>query len=118
MTDDQSPIAGSDAPAAPLSPNAGIGAPPAFEWKSYSRFVAVYPVETGWLVLWGRYEAMGRIRVHLGHRIYLDLDGVRERVLDAVRALTGDQTLVQEADILMGRAWTPAREPARLPEPL
>jgi hypothetical protein len=103
---------------APLSPNAGIGAEPAFEWKSYSRFVAVYPVATGWLVLWGRYEAMGRIRIHLGHRIYLDLDGVRERVMEAVRDLTGNEALVQEADQLMGRTWTPYRDDARLPEPL
>ncbi len=118
MTTSPASESASQASTAPRSPNAGIGAEPVFEWKSYSRFVAVYPVATGWLVLWGRYEQMGKVRVHLGHRIYLSLDGVRDRVLDAVRELTGDTALVQEADALMARRWTPYRDAAVLPEPL
>jgi hypothetical protein len=118
MSDVPTASDGLEEPSAPVSPNQGIGAEPVFEWRSFSRFVAVYPVDTGWLVLWGRYEAMGRIRIHLGHRIYLGIDGVRARVMDAVRELTGDEALVQEADVLMGRTWTPYREPAELPQPL
>ncbi len=103
----------------PESANAGLGQPPDFEWKSFSRFVAVYPVRTGWQVLWGRYEQMGKVRKLAGSRVYPDIDGVRDRVLAAVSELTGrDAGLMHEADVLMGKTWLPDRPVAALPDPL
>ena len=68
-----------------------------FEWKDHSRFIEVRPVETGWLVLWGRYEDMGRRKLHAGNRVYASLDGVRRRVADAAMELTKKRELTAEA---------------------
>ena len=32
----------------------------AFIWRDRGRFIEVYRVATGWLVLWGRYKNLGR----------------------------------------------------------
>lgn len=92
-------------------------AEPAFSWKSFSRFVEVYPVQTGWLVLWGRYELQGARRVLAGQRVYADLGGVRARLADAVEDLTGKRELVAEAAMLFDRASLPDHRGV-LPEPI
>lgn len=92
-------------------------AEPAFAWKSFSRFVEVYPVQTGWLVLWGRYEQQGARRVLDGQRVYADRSGVRSRLLDAVEELTHDRGLVAEAAKLFDRASLPDHRGV-LPEPI
>ena len=68
-----------------------------FVWKDFSRFVEVSPVDRGWLVIWGRYLDQGRVRATAGNRTYLDLNGVRRRLGDAVFELTNNPTLVAEA---------------------
>ncbi len=90
---------------------------PAFDWKSFSRFVEVYLVQTGWLVLWGRYELQGARRMLAGQRVYADLAGVRSRLLGAVEDLTGERELVAEAATLFDRASLPDHR-GRLPEPI
>jgi hypothetical protein len=91
---------------------------PAFIWQDFSRFVEVSPVRTGWLVVWGRYEARGRRRVLRGNRVYRDLAGVRRRLADAVLELTGKSALVEEALGLLDREAIPAHPSALPPEPL
>lgn len=91
---------------------------PAFAWKSYGRFVEVCPVETGWLVLWGRYEQQGAVRLLAGQRVYLDLAGVRDRLADAVLELTKRGELVAEAILLFDRHRFPAHDVHPLPDPL
>lgn len=82
-----------------------------YVWKDFSRFVEVAPVEYGWLVLWGRYREMGRIRDLAGNRIYADLDGARRRVADSVFELTRNPALVAEALVLFDRTPFPQRSP-------
>ena len=74
-----------------------------FVWKDFSRFVEVHPVQTGWLVVWGRYEEAGRRKVLAGTRTYPDLAGVRRRVADAVIELTHRPALAAEALALLAR---------------
>ncbi|HYO30846.1 MAG TPA: hypothetical protein VER37_09755 [Thermomicrobiales bacterium] len=93
-------------------------AEPAFAWKSFARFVEVYPVETGWLTLWGRYEQQGAVRRLVGQRVYADLAGVRSRLEDAVLELTGRRSLVMEALVLFDRHRFPSHVAEPLPEPL
>jgi hypothetical protein len=93
-------------------------AAPAFAWRSFARFVEVYPVETGWLTLWGRYEQQGAIRRLAGQRVYADLDGVRARLADAVQELTGRRELLAEALVLFDRHRFPPHQPESLPERL
>jgi hypothetical protein len=91
---------------------------PAFRWVDHSRFVEVQPVRTGWLVLWGRYEDAGRRKVLLGNQTYRSLDGVRQRLANAVLDLTGKRMLAQEAVAIFERFPIPPHQPAELPEPL
>ncbi|MCC6315653.1 MAG: hypothetical protein IT337_16765 [Thermomicrobiales bacterium] len=93
-------------------------AAPVFVWKSFSRFVEVYPVETGWLVLWGRYEDRGARRVLSGQRVYAGLVGARARLRQAVLDLTSDAALAGEALVLFDRHRFPAHRPRPLPPPL
>jgi hypothetical protein len=90
----------------------------AFVWKDFSRFVEVHPVRTGWLVLWGRYEAQGKRKVLLGNRTYTTLTGARRRFADAALELTRDPRLVGDALSLFDRHPFPERAPVRLPAPL
>jgi hypothetical protein len=85
---------------------------------SFSRFVEVYPVRTGWLVLWGQYEEMGAIRQVVGQRVYSDLAGVRPRAAAAIRELTGDDALATECLIRFDRTDFPDHRPAPLPDAL
>lgn len=105
------------APSATGAVESARRAEPAFDWKSYSRFVEVYPVQTGWLVLWGRYELLGARRVLAGQRVYADLAGVRARLLDAAIEMTGDRELVAEAAVVFDRASLPDHRGV-LPEPI
>jgi hypothetical protein len=68
-----------------------------YSWKDFSRFVDVAPVQQGWLVLWGQFHDGGARRELAGNRTYLDLQGARRRVADAVLELTRDPALVAEA---------------------
>ena len=98
------------------TPSVGRGRPE-FTWQDFSRFVEVSPVRTGWLVVWGRYEARGRRRVLRGNRVYRDLAGVRRRLADAVLELTGKSALVEEALGLLDRAAIPAHRAHCRPSP-
>jgi hypothetical protein len=89
-----------------------------FVWKDFSRFVEVAPVALGWLVLWGRYREMGRVRDLAGSRTYANLDGARRRVADSVVELTRNPALAAEATALFDRTRFPAHTPQNLPEPL
>ena len=91
---------------------------PAFAWKDRGRFAALYPVRTGWLVLWGRYEEPGRVTILHGNRTYPDLDGARRRIADAVLELTRRPALAAAAVALLDRTPLPPHRPEPLPVPL
>jgi hypothetical protein len=74
-----------------------------YSWKDFSRFVDVAPVQQGWLVLWGRFHEQGAHRELVGNRTYVDLQGARRRVADAVLELTRDPALVAEALTMFDR---------------
>src|SRR5688572_776293 len=62
----------------PMDRHAGLPADAfAFVWKDFSRYVEVHPVQTGWLVVWGRYEDQGQRKLLLGNRTYPTLAGAR-----------------------------------------
>jgi hypothetical protein len=89
-----------------------------FNWKDFSRFVQVAPVERGWLVLWGHFQQGGQSRDLAGQRTYVALASVRRRVADSVFELTRSPELVAEAMIRFDRTPFPAHLPTPLPEPL
>src|ERR671917_2967351 len=89
-----------------------------FNWKDFSRFVQVAPVERGWLVLWGHFRHAGRARDLAGQPTYADLSGVRRRVADSVFELTKSSELVAEAMIRFDRTPFPVHPPRPLPDPL
>jgi hypothetical protein len=91
---------------------------PAFTWRDHSRYVEIVPVRTGWLVVWGRYEDMGRRRLTLGQRVYRDLAGVRRRLADAIVELTGNRREAIDALALLERRGLPGHTPQDLPAPL
>jgi hypothetical protein len=91
---------------------------PAYSWRDHSRYVEVVPVRTGWLVVWGRYEDMGRRRLTLGNRVYRDLAGVRRRLVDAVIELTGNRQEAIDALALLTARGLPEHAPQELPAPL
>lgn len=93
-------------------------AAPAFAWKSYGRFVELYPVRTGWLVLWGQYEDLGRRKRLAGSRVYRDLPGARRRIADAAMELTQRATFADEAMILFNRTSLPDHQAETIPAPL
>ena len=94
------------------------GAPAAFLWKDFSRFVEVHPVQTGWLVLWGHYEERGARKVLTGNRTYADPAGARRRLADAVLELTRRPPLADEALALFDRSPVTTHRPGSLPDPL
>ena len=102
----------------PVATTAQPGGEAAFVWKDHGRFVELHPVQRGWLVLWGRYEDLGRRKVLTGHRTYPDLAGARRRVADAVVELTRRPALAAEALLQLDRATLPPHRPQELPEPL
>jgi hypothetical protein len=87
--------------------NTDVAASGAWTWQDHSRFVQVAPVQHGWLVLWGRFLDRHGARALAGDRIYVDLDGARRRVADAVFELTRNPALVAEAMVQFDRAVLP-----------
>lgn len=91
---------------------------PAYAWRDHSRYLEIVPIRTGWLVVWGRYEEMGRRRLTLGNRVYRDVDGVRRRLVDAVVELTGNRQEAIDALALFNARGVPEHLPQELPVPL
>jgi hypothetical protein len=89
-----------------------------FVWKDHSRYVEVLPVDTGWFVVWGRYEDRGRRKLIAGNQVYTSRGGARRRVADAVLALTRRPNLAAEAVFAFDGFPFPAHQPAALPPPL
>jgi hypothetical protein len=76
---------------------------PIYDWKDHSRFVEIYPVSSGWLVLWGRYEEMGAVRTLAGSRIYRTATGARRRLAWAIVELTRKPGEARDALTLLDR---------------
>jgi hypothetical protein len=75
-------------------------------------------VQTGWLVIWGRYEDQGQRKLLLGNRTYPTLAGARRRFADAALELTRNPHLVADGLSLFDRHPFPDRAPVELPAPL
>lgn len=88
-----------------------------FVWRDHGRFVEVHPVETGWLVVWGRYEDMGAVRQNQGNSVYVTLAGARRRVGDAALELTRNPQAAAHAVRLFHLHSFPDHI-GELPEPL
>jgi hypothetical protein len=88
-----------------------------FVWRDHGRFVEVHPVETGWLVVWGRYEDMGAVRRNQGNSVYGTLAGARRRVADAAMELTRSPQAAANAVRLFSLHSFPDHT-GELPEPL
>ena len=85
---------------------------PAYDWKDHSRFVEIYPVSTGWLVIWGRYEEMGAVRTLAGCRIYRSEVGARRRLAWAIVGLTRNPVDARDALRLLDRqGGLPSHQP-------
>ena len=93
-------------------------AEPAFSWLSFSRYVEVYRVRIGWLVIWGVYQQTGAIRTVAGQRVYATPQDARARVSAAILALTGSHDLARECLIRFDRTPFPDSAPAALPPTL
>lgn len=90
----------------------------AFSWSHQGCFVELHPVQTGWLMVWGRREDGGRRKVAVGNRVYPTLCDARRRLADAVVELTHQRRLAAEAlDLFEQTRFLPHRAPA-LPPPL
>ncbi len=76
---------------------------PIYEWKDHSRFVEIYPVSRGWLVLWGTYEEMGAVRSLAGSRIYINGDAVRRRMAREIVRFTRNPVDARDALRLLDR---------------
>ena len=87
---------------------------PVYDWKDHSRFVEIYPVSSGWLVLWGRYEEMGEVRLTAGARIYASAKGARRRLAWAIVSLTKNPVDARNALRLLDRqGGLPQHKPRR-----
>ena len=85
---------------------------PVYDWKDHSRFVEIYPVSSGWFVLWGRYEEMGAIRLLAGSRIYRTDAGARRRLAWSIVSLTHNPMDARDALRLLDRqGGLPAHRP-------
>ena len=89
-----------------------------FEWKDHSRYVEVLAVDTGWFVVWGRYEDQGRRKLIAGNQVYTTRDGARRRVADAALTLTNRPALAEDALRAFDAFAFPPHQPAELPAPL
>ncbi len=88
---------------------------PVYEWKDYSRYCEVVPVQTGWLVTWGLYEEWGAVKHIHGTRIYRDEAGVRRRLADVVMEYTKKPQEARDALTLLDRrGGLPKHRPAPL----
>jgi hypothetical protein len=85
---------------------------PVYDWKDHSRFVEIYPVSSGWLVLWGKYEEMGAVRTLAGSRIYRTGAGARRRLAWSIIGLTRNPVDARDALRLLDRqGGLPAHKP-------
>jgi hypothetical protein len=84
----------------------GQAVAPAYIWSDGRRFVEVFAVQTGWLVMWGSLNEGGD-RFMLGNRVYLDLAGVRRRIAAAVFELTADRSAAVAAVVQFDRVRLP-----------
>ena len=92
---------------------------PVYQWVDHSRFVEVLPVHTGWLVNWGLYKELGRIKLIYGTRTYRDEAGVRRRLAASVLEFTKKPSEASDALMLLDRqGGLPRHRPAPLKEPL
>ena len=83
-----------------------------YAWMDHGRFVEVFAVTTGWLVVWGDHEQMGTVRNTHGTRIYRDERSVRRRLAWAVVALTGSAQEARDALALLdARGGLPKHTP-------
>jgi hypothetical protein len=87
---------------------------PAYSWRDHSRYAEIIPVQTGWMVVWGRYEQNGRARVTIGQRVYRDLAGVSRRLAEAVIELTGNRQEALDALALLEKRGLPEHAPATI----
>ena len=87
---------------------------PLYEWKDHSRFIEVMPVQTGWLIVWGRYEDQGKVKHVHGSRVYRDLAGVRRRLADVVNEFTKSRQEAADALMEFERLNLPKHTPAPL----
>jgi len=87
---------------------------PLYEWKDHSRYLEVMPVQTGWLIVWGLYEDLGKVKHIHGSRVYRDLAGVRRRLADVVTAFTNKPQEAADALMEFERLNLPKHTPAPL----
>jgi hypothetical protein len=87
---------------------------PLYDWKDHSRYVEVTPVQTGWLIVWGLYEDLGKIKRIYGNQVYRDLAGVRRRLADVVTEFTRKPQEAADALMEFERANLPDHTPAAL----
>ena len=92
---------------------------PVYQWLDHSRYVEVLPVQTGWLVNWGLYKELGRIKLIYGTRTYRDEAGVRRRLAASVIAFTKKADEARDALMLLDRqGGLPRHRPAPLKDSL
>ncbi len=85
---------------------------PVYEWKDHSRFVEIYPVSSGWLVLWGTWEDMGARRLLRGSRIYTAGESARRRMAWEIVRFTRNPIDARDALRLLDRqGGLPAHKP-------
>jgi hypothetical protein len=90
-----------------------------FSWKDHSRYVDVVAVQTGWFVVWGKFEEAGARKRVYGSRVYREPDGARRRLVTAIVELTANPGNAQDALALLDRqGGLPPFDPPPLPEPL
>lgn len=93
-------------------------APNAFVWNDHGRFVEVHPIRLGWLVIWGRHEDLGSIRIQEGNAQYRSLDGARRRLVDAALEVTRSHRAAADAARMFDFFAFPEHEVGSLPEPM
>jgi hypothetical protein len=92
---------------------------PVYQWMDHSRYVEVIPVQTGWLVNWGLYKELGKIKLIYGTRTYRDESGVRRRIAATVLDFTKRPSEANDALTLLDRqGGLPMHRPAPLKNPL
>lgn len=76
-------------------------------------------MQTGWLVVWGKYEDAGARKLVAGSRVYRDPEGARRRLVTAIVELTANPGSAQDALVLLDReGGLQRRDLLGLPDPL
>jgi hypothetical protein len=91
---------------------------PVYTWRDHSRFVDIFAVKTGWLIVWGMYEHAGKRKLIYGNQVYRDQVGLRRRLAATIIELTANPAHAEDALALLDRQGLPAHESGPLPEPL